>query len=79
MKIYQGNYPQKINVVIDGKVYTTAEFINGIYETTDRKIIKELKEYGYKTDGAEEPEVEKTEEPIEEPEVRQRRTRRGRN
>lgn len=50
-KIYKGNLPKKINVVIDKKVYAVAQFDeNGVYETDDAKIIKELKDYGYKVD-----------------------------
>lgn len=50
-KIYRGNLPQKINVVIDGKVITTANFDEtGVYETENKAVIKELKEYGYKVE-----------------------------
>lgn len=50
-KIYKGNLPKTINVVIDKKVYAVAKFDeNGIYETEDEKIIKELKDYGYRVD-----------------------------
>ena len=42
-KIYKGNLPKKINVIVDRKVYKTVEFDEtGIFETDDEKIIKEL-------------------------------------
>ena len=50
-KIYRDNLPKTINVVIDKKVYAVAKFDeNGVYETDDDKIIKELKDYGYRVD-----------------------------
>lgn len=56
-KIYKGNLPQRINVVVDGKVITTAIFDeNGVYETDDKAVIKELKEYGYKVEELQEAE-----------------------
>nr|DAF65605.1 MAG TPA: urease accessory protein [Caudoviricetes sp.] len=55
-KIYRGNLPKKINVVINSKVYTVAEFNDeGIYITDDAKIIKELEEYGYRVEEEEKP------------------------
>lgn len=57
VKIYKGNLPQRINVVVDGKVIATAVFgEDGIYETDNVAVIKELKEYGYKVE--EIPQVE---------------------
>jgi hypothetical protein len=54
-KIYQGDLPQKINVVVERKVIAVAEFDkNGIYETNNELVIKELKEYGYKVEEIEE-------------------------
>lgn len=50
-KIYKGNLPQRINVVVDRKVIAVADFgENGIYETDNEAVIKELKEYGYKVE-----------------------------
>lgn len=50
-KIYRGNLPKRINVVIDSKVYAVAEFNDeGVYITDDTKIIKELEEYGYRVE-----------------------------
>lgn len=47
-KILRGNLHKSINVVVDRKVYKTVNFNEGgVYETTDKIIIKELKEYGY--------------------------------
>jgi hypothetical protein len=54
-KIYQGDLPQKINVVVERKVIAVAEFDkNGIYETNNELVIKELKGYGYKVEEIEE-------------------------
>ena len=50
-KIYKGNLPKKINVIVDRKVYKTVEFDEtGIFETDDEKIIKELKDFGYEVE-----------------------------
>lgn len=49
-KIYQGELPEVINVVIDGKVITKAVFIGGVYETDNKAVVKELKDYGYKVE-----------------------------
>lgn len=50
-KIYKGNLPKTINVVINKKVYAVAKFDeNGVYVTDDDKIIKELKDYGYRVE-----------------------------
>lgn len=55
-KIYRGNLPKRINVVIDSKVYAVAEFNDeGVYITDDTKIIKELEEYGYRVEEEEKP------------------------
>lgn len=48
VRIYQGNLPKKINVVVNQKIITTAIFDDeGIYVTDNEEVIKELKEYGY--------------------------------
>lgn len=58
-KIYQDGLPKTINVVIDKKVYAIAKFDeNGVYETEDDKIIKELKDYGYRVEEEKPEEVE---------------------
>lgn len=49
-KIYQGELPKIINVVVGGKVLTTARFIGGIYETENKEVIAELKRYGYEVE-----------------------------
>lgn len=64
-KIYKGNLPQKINVVVDKKVIATADFgENGIYETENEAVIKELKEYGYKVEEIAVKEEKTTEAPV---------------
>lgn len=48
-KILRGNLHKSINVVVDRKVYKTVNFNEeGVYETSDKIIIKELEAYGYK-------------------------------
>ena len=42
------NLPKEINVVVNGKIIAKAIFDdNNIYETDDKNVIRELKEYGY--------------------------------
>lgn len=54
--IYRDKLPKKINVVINKRVYAVAEFNDeGIYTTDDEKIVKELKEYGYRVEEEEKP------------------------
>lgn len=55
-RIYQGNLPKKINVVVNRKVITTAIFDDeGIYVTDNDEVIKELKEYGYEVKEGKKP------------------------
>ena len=61
-KIYKGNFPSKINVIVDKKVYKTVRFDEtGIFETDDEKIIKELKGFGYEVEETEAKNHEETE------------------
>ena len=62
-KIYQGELPKTINVVVNGKVIATARFIDGVYETNNEDIIAELERYGYKVE-----KVNEVKEPVKEPE-----------
>ena len=53
-KILQGNLPQKINVIVNRERVAVAVFDeNGIYETNNPAVIKELERYGYKVEKAE--------------------------
>ena len=50
-KILQGNLPQKINVIVNRERVAVAVFDeNGIYETNNPAVIKELERYGYKVE-----------------------------
>lgn len=50
-KVYQGELPKNINVVVNGKIITVARFNDeGIYETDNKDVIAELKRYGYETE-----------------------------
>ena len=65
-KIYKGNFPSKINVIVNKKVYKTVRFDeNGIFETEDTKIIEELKNFGYKVEEVVEENHEEVEEVVE--------------
>lgn len=64
VKIFQGELPKTINVVVDRKVITTARFVNGIYETENKEVIAELVRYGYKAEAVEP--VKEVKEPIKE-------------
>ncbi len=59
VKIYQGEFPKTINVVVNRKVIATARFVNGVYETDNKEVIAELKRYGYEVESV------KKEEPTE--------------
>lgn len=50
VKIFQGELPKTINVVVNSKVIATARFIDGVYETENKEIIAELKRYGYEVE-----------------------------
>ena len=50
VKIYQGELPKTINVVVNSRVVTTARFIDGVYETENKEVIAELKRYGYEVE-----------------------------
>ena len=55
VKIFQGELPKRINVVVDREQIGVAVFDeNGVFETDNKAIIDELVRYGYK---AELPEV----------------------
>ena len=62
VKIFQGELPKTINVVIDRKVVTTARFVNGVYETENKEVIAELKRYGYEVEEVKKPVKEVKEE-----------------
>ena len=50
-KVYQGELPKNINVVVDGKVLAVARFNGeGIYETDNKEVLAELKRYGYEVE-----------------------------
>lgn len=61
-KIFQGELPKTINVVIDRKVVTTARFVDGVYETENKEVIAELKRYGYEVEEVKKPVKEVKEE-----------------
>lgn len=47
-KIIQGDLPQKINVVSNGKIIAAADFgEDGVYVTDNETVIEELRKYGY--------------------------------
>lgn len=60
-KIYQGELPKTINVVVKGKIIAVARFVNGVYETENSDVIAELKRYGYDVEEVKEPEKVKDE------------------
>ena len=62
VKIFQGELPKTINVVIDRKVVTTARFVDGVYETENKEVIAELKRYGYEVEEVKKPVKEVKEE-----------------
>lgn len=75
VKIFQGDLPKTINVVVDRVVIATARFVNGIYETDNKDVIAELKRYGYEVEKIEPSKpVKEIKEPVkevkEEPEVK---------
>ena len=71
-KVYQGELPKNIYVVVDGKVLTVARFNDeGIYETDNKEVLAELKRYGYEVETVKEAkklEKEPEPKPIVEPE-----------
>lgn len=63
-KVYQGELPKNINVVVDGKIITVARFNDeGIYETDNKEVLAELKRYGYEVE-----KVNEVKEPVKKPE-----------
>lgn len=51
VKIFQGELPKRINVVVDRQLIGVAVFDeNGVFETDDKAIIDELVRYGYKAE-----------------------------
>ena len=63
VKIFQGELPKTINVVVNSKVIATARFIDGVYETENKEIIAELKRYGYEVENHIEKPIEMVEKP----------------
>jgi len=50
-KIFQGKLPKRINAVLNKKAIAWVVFDdNGIYETNDERVVKSLKNYGYKVE-----------------------------
>lgn len=66
VKIYQGEFPKTINVVVNRKVIATARFVNGVYETDNKEVIAELKRYGYEVESVKKEEPTKIIEEIKE-------------
>lgn len=67
-KVYQGDLPKNINVVVNAKVIAVARFNEiGVYETDNKEVLAELKRYGYEvetTKETKEPETKPKTKPV---------------